>query len=88
MDIVAVYRVCLDLCCIEAEDYLRLGEWRTKYEDVFATKQAAIRVCQSKFAKQSLNSYVRAVHTAVTKLAITDKGVTDVKRIYNKFKKR
>lgn len=85
---VKIYEVYLYIKCLEPDDYLNLGEWRTGYEDTFATKQSAIRVCQSKFAKQPLNAYVIAVHTVVTEVTITEKGRTASKIIYNKFKKR
>ena len=85
---VIVYRVCLDIDCLEPGDYLGIGAWRTKFEDTFATKKAAISVCESKFAKQPLNDYVKAVHAEVRRITITDNGMADAKRIYNKFKTR
>lgn len=85
---VKIYEVCLDIDCLEPEDYLKIGEWRTIYANTFATKQSAIRVCQSKFAKQYINDYVKAVHAEVTEVTITERGRTAAKRIYNKFKKR
>ena len=83
---VKVYRVYLEIDCIEPGDYLSIGEWQERFEDTYATKRAAIRVCQSKFAKQPLNDYVIAARAYVRRITITDMGVTEAKRIYNKYK--
>ena len=82
-----VYNVALDIQCEQYDmDQCRYLDWGTEFENMFATKRAAIKVAQSKFAKQPVNDYVKAVHAAVYKITITDKGMTGRKRIYNLYK--
>ena len=85
---VTIFEVEFSLCRIEAEDYLKIGEWGLEYKNMFSTKKSAIRICQSKFAKQPLNSYVTAVHAEVCKIIVSDKGMAGRKRVYNLFKQK
>ena len=62
--------------------------FETYFSDYFATKAGAIAKAQSKFAKQPVNKYVHAVHSAVYEIIITEKGIANRKRIYNLFKKQ
>ena len=82
-----VYEVTLDIYIEDTDmDMCSYWTWETELKDLFATKRAAIRVCQSKFAKQPLNDYVKSVHAQVCRMTVTDKGMTGRKRIYNQFK--
>lgn len=84
---VKVYEVTLEIECEQTDmDSCSYWGWETRYKDAFATKQSAIRVCQSKFEKQPLNDYVQSVHAEVCEITITEKGRNGRKRIYNKFK--
>lgn len=55
-------------------------------DDIFASKKEAIRIAQSRFDRQQLNKYVRSVWAAVYSRTITDKGMQNGTRIYNKYK--
>ena len=85
---VKVYEVTLDIECEQTDmDCCPYWGWETRYEDTFSTKKSAIKICQSKFDKQTVNSYVRSVHAEVREMTITETGITSVKRVYNKFKR-
>lgn len=84
-----IYEVTLEIYTEQTDmDMCAYWEWEIIFNDLFATKRAAIRVCQSKFSKQPLNDYVKKVHAQVCRLTITDKGATGRKRIYNQFKEK
>ena len=70
--------VDLDMCPTTEEEII--------YEDIMASKTAAIKACQSWFDKQPLNSYVTAVWSAVYPVTIKKDGSITGSRIYNKYK--
>lgn len=70
--------VDMDMCPTTEEEII--------FEDLLASKTAAIRACQHWFDKQPLNGYVSAVWAAVYPVTITDNGSRIGSRIYNKYK--
>lgn len=70
--------VDMDMCPTTEEEII--------FEDIMASKTAAIKACQSYFDKQPLNNYVTAVWAAVYPVKITRNGSITGSRIYNKYK--
>lgn len=60
--------------------------WETTFEDTYASKVAAIRQAQRRFAKSGLGRYTLAHHAIVWRYTITDKGMGEGKQVYNLYK--
>lgn len=83
----SIYEVTLEIYFEHTDmDMCPYMAWEERFKDFFATKRAAIRFCQRIFAKQPMNDYVPSVHAQVCRLDVSDRGLTNRKRIYNKFK--
>lgn len=70
--------VDMDMCPTTEEEII--------FEDIMASKSAAIKACQHWFDKQPLNDYVNSVWAAVYPVKITGRGSITGSRIYNKYK--
>lgn len=68
------------------QDGCSTTKWITPYENIYASRKAAVKQAQSKVSLRHINDYTIAAHAEVRACIVSDKGMTRDKRVYNLYK--